>query len=121
MVGEQFEEEGIRLAGAGGQVNAFGIYAVSAFGIIACDRFARDGQSSRRGLVKHRRGLSERAENLFSRIVEPGPSRIRFGQVENSRAGSLLLLDQPREPVRFQTPFESFGKHAEERIRNKRK
>src|SRR5262245_28748294 len=92
-------------------MDSLGIDVESAFGVIASDRFARDWQSARRGFVKHRRSLGERAENLFSRIIEPGPRRIRLGQIENARAGSLHLFDQPRESVRLQTPFESVGKH----------
>src|SRR6185503_11243217 len=104
MVGEQFEEKGISLASAGGQMNSFGGDVESALGVISRNRFARDGQPARRGFVKHRRSLRERGENLFSRIIEAGPRRIRFGQIENARAGSLLLFDQPRKTRRLKIP-----------------
>jgi hypothetical protein len=53
----------------------------------------------------------------FARLIEEkkraGARLLDLTESNPTRAGSLLLFDQPRKTCRLKIPFESSGKHAE--------
>ncbi len=68
-VGQQFEDERVGFAGAGGEENAAG---VDASGVIFGDCGASGREAGGGGLIAERAGVGEGGENLIGRILESG-------------------------------------------------
>jgi hypothetical protein len=106
-VGEQLEEPRVSLARARREVDVRGVNRLAACAVVLADGLARDGQAFRRRVVDEGWRFGERGEDFVSGIIQPRARRVRGGQVENWRARVPLLFEQPRDAVRFQTPFEA--------------
>ena len=103
-IGQQLEQVGVRLAGAGGEQNAAGIHRAAARRVIAGHRLAGGHGAGRRRLVDQHARIGE-GRGDFRRIAQPRARGIGFGEIQDARALAPPRLQQLRQTVGTRVPM----------------
>jgi hypothetical protein len=103
-VGQQFEDERVGFAGAGGEENAAGAHAAGV--VILRNRGASGRHSSGGGLIAECAWIGQGSQDPIGWIGESGGGGIRFGEVENGGPGGSSFIQQPRKAIGCEVPAE---------------
>ena len=114
-VGQQLEEERIRLARARGEHDALCVDGRALARVITGDGHSRRPEAKRRGPIRFAPGAAQGGAQCLDGVRNAHSGRIRLGQIEDLASGTPLMR-QPRERVFGRGPSEPTGEHGRGRL-----